>query len=81
MDALRQLLPAPEITLTLNDGIIDASGLKTISGFMLWVPPNPRLRAYRVAALPQASPSVWLYGRMHSIARVLPSRSYPSCIA
>jgi len=37
MDILRRIVPAPEIHMELKNGIIDASAMKNILGFMLWL--------------------------------------------
>lgn len=36
MDVLSELLPPPSVPLKLEDGIADASGLKTVLGMLLW---------------------------------------------
>jgi asparagine synthase (glutamine-hydrolysing) len=35
-EALREVLPGPDETIRLKDGIVDAARLKTLIGFMLW---------------------------------------------
>lgn len=35
-DVLEELLPAPDVPVSFEDGIIEASGLKLLLGFMLW---------------------------------------------
>jgi len=35
-DVLQELLPGPDVSLRFKDGIIDASGLKMLTGFFLW---------------------------------------------
>ncbi|HZP82314.1 MAG TPA: asparagine synthase-related protein [Chthonomonadaceae bacterium] len=35
-EALRALLPPPEVPIALSDGIIDSTRLKTLLGFILW---------------------------------------------
>lgn len=35
-EEFEKLLPGPDVPLNLRDGIIDASGLKSLLGFMLW---------------------------------------------
>jgi asparagine synthase (glutamine-hydrolysing) len=35
-DSLQELLPGPEARLRFQDGIMDASGLKMLTGFFLW---------------------------------------------
>jgi asparagine synthase (glutamine-hydrolysing) len=39
-EVLRELLPPPETPIQLDDGIVDASRLKTLLGFMLWAGKN-----------------------------------------
>jgi hypothetical protein len=35
-DVLQELLPGSNVSLRFRDGIIDASGLKMLTGFFLW---------------------------------------------
>jgi len=39
-EVLDQLLPGPDVHLNIGDGIIEASGLKTLLGLMLWSKEN-----------------------------------------
>jgi asparagine synthase (glutamine-hydrolysing) len=54
MDVLRRIVPAPEVNIAFKDSIVDASGMKNILGFMLWLGRNLEQSEYPVSIPSQA---------------------------